>query len=1456
MKQLRIVSLALTAVMMVAVLVLSVSAADDTISLQYTYIVAPDGVEQGSVPEAEPVVISFEGQNSFDKNGIFKTFSSNEHGVYEFIKLADGTECLKLGYNKAQWWENYRVMFTFKDVDAVSSFHKYACITYMTKDTESAFIRLKNTSDNDVRIMFTSNASVSAGEWTVSSPVPVDAEMIEGLAKGSAFNCALEYSAKSEGASLCVKEIVFFTSKEQAYEYYGDSVKMEDPYVPSVLPEPVIMSFEGNEKFSENALFKTFTGEQHGVYEFVTLADGTQCLKLLYNKNSGWSSYRVMPAFKKEGAINDEYKYLRITYMTEGVLPATVRVTNNANREDVAVLVADASGSQGQWKISNAAYIASGDIIKRWSSGSVSHCTLEYTAEVDSDALYIKELAFFATEEQAYEYYGDSKQEEISTKVYSVMTFGENGNATVNRDNPTFGKNSLNTETNAIDIVRGSGNFYGAKYMAKLRFDKKNCVKAGENYVRVLYSAENPEGTTGASLFMLNDGDKELIELQKNVKDTDGEFVLSDTVYLPGNIINRLAGTNGNPLHVSFCSTALKSGGKYSIKAVYFFPSREAADAFRYTAVDTVSITVDGNALGNYQIVIPTESNRFVTAAAETLVKKIKSICGVELPVVTDDNAATPYEILLGHCDRPESKAILEKAEASGDRTRYELGVVNGKLVINAVEQFAVRDGAEIFIETYLLTKIIGVPEVDIDERYDHGGNGQVLTKYGRWEEIGNVDAPTVITDDFETDTKLFTEDGGADNAKVENAVLTLTAKDEATAYVQVYESNVRFDAKIKYTAADVDGKLALTLRYTAADAYLRGGWDKATGEWYIEYREGTDFGVRRVAAKSYAMTPDTWYDVALTADGQNVTLEVNGEIVMSAENVVHVTPGRVGIFADGMTVTVDEVKIALLSGEGTVLRGVEHTLLPGEQYREGGTVIEMADGSLKYETHHSKAAFKSLDGGKTWTKTDLYFDLSTYPQILRLSNGDLLNIVQTKVDGTEVRLARLSSDDGKTWRDGGVVCPHMYSGVRSLNMNDKLTQSATTGRIFYSQNYDGSWKVNGTNLKVFCAFFYSDDNGMTWHESETGSWEISGNEKQERFGESKIIECADGTLRMYNSWNDYPCIVYSESTDNGVTWGPLQKMPEFVCTRSSMQIVRDTYADNDTTYYMVWVNCDIARSRLSLAKSEDGKSWSYLGDLWRWESPYRIGASGLPLNHIVDPFVSVSKDKILAGAGIAEHIPETGAITNGHGELRQHIWSIDRDTLGEGKPTSKFLDMDMGAPYYEAVTYVSSKELFQGTSAADFSPNTAMTRSMFVTVLGRMDGADMSVYTKPTFNDVVPGQWYTTYVEWAAANKIVNGLGDGNYGVNNHVTVQQACTVLYRYANGKASTVGDDVLGVPSMSAFSDASNVSSWAADGVKWAVENGVYNGMNGKLNPDAPASRAVVAEMFYNYVNNIG
>jgi hypothetical protein len=63
---------------------------------------------------------------------------------------------------------------------------------------------------------------------------------------------------------------------------------------------------------------------------------------------------------------------------------------------------------------------------------------------------------------------------------------------------------------------------------------------------------------------------------------------------------------------------------------------------------------------------------------------------------------------------------------------------------------------------------------------------------------------------------------------------------------------------------------------------------------------------------------------------------------------------------------------------------------------------------------------------------------------------------------------------------------------------------------------------------------------------------------------------------------------------------------------------------------------------------------------------------------------------------------------------------------------------------------------------------------------------------------------------------------------------------MLYRYA-GSPATSGK-------LDAYSDAANVSSYAADAMAWAVENGILNGINGSLAPQSTASRAQVAAIF--------
>lgn len=54
-----------------------------------------------------------------------------------------------------------------------------------------------------------------------------------------------------------------------------------------------------------------------------------------------------------------------------------------------------------------------------------------------------------------------------------------------------------------------------------------------------------------------------------------------------------------------------------------------------------------------------------------------------------------------------------------------------------------------------------------------------------------------------------------------------------------------------------------------------------------------------------------------------------------------------------------------------------------------------------------------------------------------------------------------------------------------------------------------------------------------------------------------------------------------------------------------------------------------------------------------------------------------------------------------------------------------RFTDVKPGAWYYTAVDYAVSEKLFSGTAANTFSPNTPMTRAMFVRVLGNKAGID-----------------------------------------------------------------------------------------------------------------------------------
>ena len=144
---------------------------------------------------------------------------------------------------------------------------------------------------------------------------------------------------------------------------------------------------------------------------------------------------------------------------------------------------------------------------------------------------------------------------------------------------------------------------------------------------------------------------------------------------------------------------------------------------------------------------------------------------------------------------------------------------------------------------------------------------------------------------------------------------------------------------------------------------------------------------------------------------------------------------------------------------------------------------------------------------------------------------------------------------------------------------------------------------------------------------------------------------------------------------------------------------------------------------------------------------------------------------------------------------------------------------------FYDEVYFVTEKDLMTGIVPKEiFGPFEKLNRAQFATILYRMEG-EPAVETDQGFRDVVKGEWYADGVNWAAEKGIVNGYDGGeSFGPADMITREQMAVMLYRYAQYK----GYDITKSEDYDAFEDASEVSAYAVDAMKWAVGNGIIKG----------------------------
>ena len=185
---------------------------------------------------------------------------------------------------------------------------------------------------------------------------------------------------------------------------------------------------------------------------------------------------------------------------------------------------------------------------------------------------------------------------------------------------------------------------------------------------------------------------------------------------------------------------------------------------------------------------------------------------------------------------------------------------------------------------------------------------------------------------------------------------------------------------------------------------------------------------------------------------------------------------------------------------------------------------------------------------------------------------------------------------------------------------------------------------------------------------------------------------------------------------------------------------------------------------------------------------------------------------------------------------------------VGYKNPAPAFTDIT-GHWAADNILFAASRGLLSGTSDTTFSPDTGMTRGMFVTALGRLAGINPDSYQTGKFTDVKADAYYAPYVNWAAQTGIVEGVTATTFAPDTNINREQMAVIMKNYA----AKLGYDLPQTLKAVTFADNTQISSWAKDAVKSMQQAGILAGKNeNKFDPKGTATRAEVATVLRRFV----
>ncbi len=169
------------------------------------------------------------------------------------------------------------------------------------------------------------------------------------------------------------------------------------------------------------------------------------------------------------------------------------------------------------------------------------------------------------------------------------------------------------------------------------------------------------------------------------------------------------------------------------------------------------------------------------------------------------------------------------------------------------------------------------------------------------------------------------------------------------------------------------------------------------------------------------------------------------------------------------------------------------------------------------------------------------------------------------------------------------------------------------------------------------------------------------------------------------------------------------------------------------------------------------------------------------------------------------------------------------------------FSDVHTSDFYFDSVRYLFCSGAIGGYSDNTFRPGSPTSRGQFSKIIVMAMGWPLLNPSSPTFNDVLPGSPFYTYVETAASHGIISGYGNGSFGPGDPVSRGQLVKMVV-LSEGWA-------LVNPSSPTFSDVRPGSPFYAY-VETATAHGVIEGYpDGTFKPSAGTTRGQVSKVIY-------